>query len=157
MPRVILLLAIAVAIYILYRRAQAAPPEKRRAEFIKLGLAVMVVLVIVLTITGRMHWIGAAITGLLVGVRQFLPTLLRLFPMLASLRSNANSQKGTTPPSEGGTMTAEEALAVLGLDGEASEQDIINAHRKMMQKIHPDRGGSDYLAAKINQAKDTLT
>ena len=54
-------------------------------------------------------------------------------------------------------MTAEEALAVLGLDGEASEQDIINSHRKMMQKIHPDRGGSDYLAAKINQAKDTLT
>lgn len=157
MPRVILLLAIAAALYILYRRAQAAPPKQRKAEFIKLGLAVTVVLVIGLTITGRMHWIGAAITGLLVGIRQFLPTLVKLFPMLASLRSNANSQKGPIPPSESGKMTTEEALAVLGLDIGASEQDIIDAHRKMMQKIHPDRGGSDYLAAKINQAKDTLT
>lgn len=157
MPRVILLLAIAAAVYILYRRAQAAPPEQRKAEFIKLGLAVAVVVVIGLTITGRMHWIGAAITGLLVGIRQLLPTLVRLFPMLASLRSNSNSQPGSAPPSEGSKMTTEEALAVLGLAQGASEQDVIDAHRKMMQKIHPDRGGSDYLAAKINQAKETLT
>ena len=49
-----------------------------------------------------------------------------------------------------------EALAVLGLDENASDEDIIAAHRKLMQKLHPDRGGNDYLAAKINQAKDFL-
>jgi len=49
-----------------------------------------------------------------------------------------------------------EALATLGLDDTASEEDIVAAHRSLIQKLHPDRGGNDYLAAKINQAKDFL-
>jgi hypothetical protein len=49
-----------------------------------------------------------------------------------------------------------EALATLGLDDTATEDDIISAHRSLIQKLHPDRGGNDYLAAKINQAKDFL-
>ena len=236
MPRLILLLAIVVVLYILYRRAQTVPPHRRRAEYIKLGLALAVAVVLVLTITGRMHWLGIAATGLLVAARQLLPTLIRLFPMLASRRAQAASSQGGGQtstvetsllrmqlahdngslqgevlkgsyegwrladmdreqleklmaycrrededsarlldsylqqrfPGEGpfgdnqantqssGDMDRREALNILGLAEDASRDEIVAAHRSLMQKLHPDRGGNDYLAAKINQAKDFL-
>ena len=53
-------------------------------------------------------------------------------------------------------MNRQEALAILGLAEDASREDIVTAHRSLIQKLHPDRGGNDYLAAKINQAKDFL-
>ena len=211
------------------------PPHRRRAEYAKLGLGIVLAGAVFLAATGRMHWLGAAFTALLVFARQALPLLLRWFPMLVSLRNKRASASGQTSTVEtallrmhldhdsgalqgevlkgafqgwrladmgrqqleqflvycrgedatslqlldsylhqrfpgeaafGGqqqagsgsvnTMGRSEALAVLGLQDDATEEDIIAAHRKLIHKLHPDRGGNDYLAAQVNLAKDLL-
>lgn len=53
-------------------------------------------------------------------------------------------------------MTRLEALEVLGLGESASDEEIIKAHRQLIKKLHPDQGGSDYLARQLNQARDVL-
>jgi hypothetical protein len=69
-----------------------------------------------------------------------------------------NSEQGSERESSnsGGTLTDSEALDILGLEAGASRDEIIQAHRRMMQKMHPDRGGSNYLAARVNEAKERL-
>jgi hypothetical protein len=63
--------------------------------------------------------------------------------------NNANTQSL-------GEMNHDEAIQILGLKNPLTREDVIAAHRRLMQKMHPDRGGSNYLATIINQAKDLL-
>ncbi len=235
MPRLILLLVVIGVIYYLLRRAQSMPPHKRRAEYVKLGLGIVLVATTILAATGRLNLLVPAFTALLVFARQTLPLLLRLLPMHVGPRGKSAPAAGQTStvetvllrmqldhdsgalqgevlkgafqgwrladmdrqqleqflafcrsedanslqlldsylqqrfpgeaafggqqqagPGSGNTMGRAEALAVLGLKEGATGEDIIAAHRKLIQKVHPDRGGNDYLAAQINLAKDIL-
>ena len=69
--------------------------------------------------------------------------------------AEAEQAHAQAPPTGGG-MDRAEALAVLGLAEGATSADIRAAHRRLMQAAHPDHGGSDWLAARVNQARDYL-
>ena len=67
---------------------------------------------------------------------------------------DGRSDDGTKAPAS--DMSRDQALRILGLEADATHEEITEAHRRLIQKLHPDRGGSAHLAALINQAKDLL-
>ena len=81
--------------------------------------------------------------------------LLQAYLMRNGRGGDEQSQQESTSSSFS-DLSDEEALKILGLESGASKEDIGKAHKRLMQRLHPDRGGSDYLAAKINAAKDQL-
>jgi DnaJ family protein C protein 19 len=114
----------------------------------------------------------AAIGGVLLAVLLFftgrgaiaLSALVLLGPMVWSWiaqRQRPGAARGPgfgarfRPPPRGG-MTREEAYEILGLRPGATAPEIRAAHRRLMAAAHPDRGGSDWLASRINQARDVL-
>ena len=83
---------------------------------------------------------------------RFFPILGRL---LAAFRQRRSSAGGAARPAAG-AMTRQEALSVLGLGAHATREEVIEAHRRLMSKNHPDKGGSTFIAQQLNEAKRVL-
>ncbi|TFH69057.1 hypothetical protein E3W66_03740 [Gammaproteobacteria bacterium LSUCC0057] len=231
MPRLILLVAILLLLLWWWRSFNAKPAEQKRSFLITSGAYLLAAIAIAAALTGRMHWVGAALAALLAGGKTVLAVALRSAPILrlvARLRPlrptmatslirvtfdlASSTVSGVLLPSEsagelagsdvkqlteqqyqqlwqlwqqsdrqsalllracrlgpagytqsadsssddGGALTVSQATQILGLSSAPSREQVVAAHRRLIQRLHPDRGGSDYLAAQINQAKQVL-
>jgi hypothetical protein len=70
--------------------------------------------------------------------------------------AHGDADSGASAQAQSGAMTEEEAYQILGLEPGSDVEAIKRAHRALMMKLHPDQGGSTYLASRVNEAKDIL-
>ena len=157
MVRLVLLIAIlGTALLLWYKIKLAKPAERKKLVFWSI-LGALGGVLLLLAATGHLNLITAAIAGLfalaprLLQYARYLPHIQRMFQQQG--KPQGGEQRASTAS---GKMSAAQAYEVLGLKPGCSRDQIIAAHKRMMQKMHPDRGGSDYLAAQINLAKDVL-
>ncbi|HJY50829.1 MAG TPA: DnaJ domain-containing protein [Stellaceae bacterium] len=90
------------------------------------------------------------------GARLLEAYLERIHPQWREELAGERAGGGAGARSTSGDMSVDEAYAILGLSAGADAEAIKEAHRRLMVKLHPDHGGSDYLATKINRARDVL-
>ncbi len=126
--------------------------EQRNKSLISILLYSCAAALLILVITGRIPWLFAILSA----ATPWINRALTMKAMWNRFNQPGGQQQQQPSPPKTAEMTEKEAREILGLESSASEQEIVAAHKNLMQKIHPDKGGSDYLAAQINQARDTL-
>lgn len=120
-----------------------------RTVFRWLAVAVIITAIFFLIRFGLLH---------LAAILSFLSVAVPLWQRYQASKARLNGNAGAPPPHHPSRsrMSTAEAREILGVDETATRKDIISAHRKLIQKNHPDQGGSKYLASKINEARDVL-
>lgn len=159
MVRIIIILAALVLGLWLWQWVKAGYLKQGRPFAVKVFIATIAIILLALAAMGRVHWLGAVLASLLAAIRFALPFILRNIPMLHNLlkRAGIHSQQTHQQHQTSSTqMNETEAYAILGLGPNASDEEIVAAHRRLIQKLHPDRGGNEYLATQLNLAKDAL-
>jgi hypothetical protein len=146
-----LLIGIGLSV-VLVAKIKQLPPTQKKWLLIQMAGGVVGISILLILLTGRAHWLG-----ILIGI---------MIPLAKMYLTNKSSSADNKPNVENLSTSVEEidiqeAMNILGLEGEISKGDItedivIDAHRKLIQKFHPDRGGNEYLAVKINHAKEVL-
>lgn len=135
----------------------AVPGRGRTAADRRVAQLAAVWLVAAALFTLRLVPLGLIL--IVIGIGLFGISLVRdraLHDGFQDLNEDTPRRPRPRAPSRGVVMSRDEALAVLGLPGDADADAVRTAHRRMIARAHPDAGGSDYLAAQVNAARAVL-
>ncbi|WP_135077597.1 DnaJ domain-containing protein [Terasakiella sp. SH-1] len=152
-------------LYFLARWYVRAHPRDVIRVFKWIAIAFVAFLIIRLLFSGKFWLAVAALPALFVWFERFRTvfhvgrTLRNWFYGTPDPRQQQSQQQQSyqePPQADPSVMSREEALDLFGLAEGAGEAEIKAAYHRLISQVHPDRGGSDYLAAKINQARDVL-
>ena len=129
---------LAFLIHLVLSRLQRVPPERLK-RFVKAGGVV-----------------AAAVLVMRLGLSRLF-AFYSMLPLLVRLFGGRAAQAGAPPPlSSMGAMSRAQAAELLGVSQQATPEEIHATHRRLMQKLHPDAGGSEGLAKQLNEARDVL-
>lgn len=141
--------------------AQRSPTAAFDSPRVKAAIVALTLTLLMLVIAGKVHWLSAALTGAVPFARR-AATLVRITPFLRQLKDRLDntatqqSRRRGTPNAGVGELTEAQARLMLDVSVNATAAEITAAHRRLIARNHPDRGGSTYIAAQLNAAKDLL-
>jgi hypothetical protein len=140
-----------IAIVVLLLLSTPDAGRKKQIEHTLLGALTVGAMVLVLTKAG-LPWLAIALALVATSMKRVVG-LHR-----DARRGDTGGAPRSTSPSRaiGSKMTREEAYRVLGLSPGATREEIVAEYRRLMKRVHPDQGGTTYLAAQLNEAKDCL-
>jgi len=148
-----LAIGLPVAAWLLYQWLKKAHPHHAAKIMAGLGAGLLFAFGIFLVLTGKLA--GLAAVG--AGVWLWAQRALKAHTMWKTFRGMAGGGPAPQPPAPpAGTMSVDEARQILGVGPEADAATVKAAHRRLMEANHPDRGGSNWIAARLNQARDRL-
>jgi hypothetical protein len=141
MPYALLILGILAGLYGLYMFFLNATPKQTVTMAVTVMTGVLALALLLLALTGRLP--------VAIGI------LAALWPIGLSVWKSSRKRRPAAAPAAK-PMSRAEALDILGLSEPASAEDINEAYKRLMMKLHPDRQGSEWMAAKLNEARDFL-
>lgn len=149
MPHIILLLGILLGGFALFHFMRSATAREMAALVLTFGVLLISGVVFFLAITGRLP--------IALGVLSALwPAGVAVWKSRQHTQTMNNTYRKTTAPPDIANLPRREALDILGLAEGATAEEIKAAHKRLIKALHPDGTGSEWLARKINAARDVL-
>lgn len=148
MPYILLVMGLLIGFYALYRFMLKASVEQVQALFLAAGALGIAAALFFLSVTGRF----TAALGIIAASLPFFMGFLQSRKKHKQTQEGAQKDEGRSS-----VMDREEALRILGLEGqEPDTEEIKRAYKRLIKKVHPDIQGSEWMASKLNDAKDFL-